>query len=365
MGIPEQIARAEQQISALETRLTNLTELFVRDGNIDANEERALNAVRTQISTLRATVVELNAEQGVVDFSDEPLEISGNLKRFDDREFINLFSQSLKDWAQDSSIGLNSMRTYMISETEPAGLSISDVVSVVTLIFPPSAAVAAVIKLAPIVQRAFNSALSARSRAPSLNEIHAAWGEAITAFGNADHQEAFDAFVESYKSDNSIPRDVFETPADLFAPACRDFGKPATGNMPNGNQVQRAFLAKVLSQIDDSFDWDDNAGDAEIEILELAGHWSKPEGQLDDVSSQLVAAIKTVFRGAKVIELPVEINIIVRNIMGANMCEIQRTSFVPGNTGFRHVDGDRAIFDDFMAKRAYEIPRVSDLSVDS
>lgn len=362
----KKIADAEKNVVKMEKRLDMLTKLFLQDGKIDNKEATALGKVRDSIDALNDKIVELNEKNGMVDFSNEPMEVTAELKPYDDAYFKTLFSQSIKDWSQDAAIGLNSVRTYMISETSPAGLGISDIVSVVTLIFPPSKLIAAAITLAPIVEKAFSSALSARSsKKPSLNEIHSSWAEALTKLGNANHDAAYAKFVEIWKKANGVPADVQDTVPNIFTPACRDFAKPASKNMPTGNEVQRAFLSKVLSKIDDSFDWDDNAGDAEIELLELARNWSRPEGQLDDVSEQLVKAIKTVYKGAKVIDLPVEINIIVRNIMGANMCEIQRKSRTPGDTGFKHKGGDESIFKDFMKKKAYEIPYVRHLTVDS
>lgn len=362
----KKIEEAEKNVVKMEKRLEMLTKLFLKDGKIDDNEAKALQRVNEAIATIKEKIVALNKEQGVVDFSDNDEVITAKTRPYDDQVFRIAFSKSIKDWTQDGAIGLNSVRTYMIKEESPAGLKIMDLLPIVGMIFPASKLVAAAVTLAPIVEKAFNDALKATSAPkPSLNQIHSSWAEALVKLGNANHDSAYDQFVKDYKKANKVPADNDQAVENMFLPVCKDFANPKSKNMPSGSDVQKAFLTKVLSTVEDSYDWDDNAGDAEIELLELAGNWSRPEGQLDDVSEALVAAIKTVYRGAKVIELPVEINIIVRNIMGANMCEIQRKSRNPGDTGFKHKGGDEKIFKDFMKKKAYEIPYVRHLTVDT
>jgi len=383
MGIQDQIDRAEDRITALEVRLNSLSELFLRDGHTSPSEERALQRVRDRIQPLAERVDRLyerldaeNLEHGIVEFrDDEALDVEvdterefGEAKYFTDDYFKSRFRQSVIGWTRDGAIGLNSISSYMNRQESPSGLGVTDLLPILGLIFPQSQLVTRVVTLAPIVIAAFEQGVRAsRGSTPSLNEIHSAWIGSLGALRDQSTLDLkFEQFVTHWKSEQGIGRDVDQAWTGVFGPACSSF---ASDYMPSASDIQKAFMGKILDTAEDSSaltggDWDSTAGDAELEILELVQNWSSPEGQLDDVPEAMLGAVKTVFARSRVIDLPVEINIIVRNVNSANMCEIQRRSRTPGNTDFSRVSGDRDKFDDFMAQRIYNRFYVRNLSLD-
>ena len=379
MGIQDQIDRAEDKITALEVKLNNLTELFMRDGSISASEGRALERVNAKIRPLAAQVDRLyerldaqNLEQGVVEFrDDEALEVTvdtdrefGDAKYFNDDYFKSRFKQSIVDWTQDGGLLVTSVSSYMNRAETPAGLSVMDLLPVLGLIFPQSLLVTRALTLSPIAVKAFETGLRACSGStPSLNEIHAAWMGALLAMRkDSELEKQYNLFVASWKSQEGIGSDVEQAWTNVFGPACSNF---ADNHMPKSSDIQKAFMGKIISTTEDSMDYGDDAGDADMEIMELVNNWSSPEGQLDDVPEAMLGAVKTVFARSRVIDLPVKISIIVRNNMGANMCEIKRSSRTAGSTDFSYVDGDRDKFDNFMSGKIYNKFYVHHLSLDT
>jgi len=380
MGIQEQIDRLEDQITGYNVRLNDLTELFMRDSRISPSEARRLEQVNARIRPLSARVDRLyerldaeNLANGEVIFrDDEALEVTvdtdeefGEAKNFSDDYFKSRFRQSITDWTQDQAIGLNSISSYMNRQESPAGLGVTDLLPIMSLIFPASALVTAVVTLAPIVKAGFEQALrAARGSTPSLNEIHSAWMSGLMALRSANIDAQYDQFVRAWKSQEGIGNDVDQAWTNVFGPVCQGF---ANDTMPSASQIQKAFMGRIIETAQDGDqgpDWDDDAGDAELEVLELAQSWSSFEGELDDVSEAMLGAIQTVFARSRVIDLPVMISVIVRNVNGANMCEIQRTSKTPGNTDFSCTDGDRDKFDDFMSQSIYNRFYVRNLTLD-
>ena len=377
MGIQDQIDRLEDQIVGYEVRLASLTELFMRDQTIQPAEARRLEEVNARIRPLAARVDRLyeqldaeNLENGVVEFrDDEALEVTvdtdrefGEAKYFSDDYFKSKFRQSIIDWTQDGAIGLNSISSYMNRQESPAGLSVTDLLPIMSLIFPQSALVTAVVTLAPIVISGFQTAArAARGPTPSLNEIHASWVAGLMALRTANIDSQYDQFVANWKSSQGIGNDVEQAWTNVFGPVCQNF---ANENMPTSAKIQKAFMGKIISTAEDGWDFDSGAGNAELEVLELVQNWSSFEGQLDDVPEAMLGAVQTVFARSRVIDLPVPISVIVRNVNSANMCELERTSSTPGDTNFRHTGGDQAKFDDFMSQRVYNSFYVRNLTLD-
>jgi len=368
--IEKRIKTAEKKTADMEKRLAMLTKLFLKDGEISTDEAKALEKTNAAIAKLKGKVTELKEKNGVFDFSDEPMVIEvntgkkfGEAKYFSDNYYKELFNKSINIWALDKAIKLNSVSGYMNREKSPSGLSVMDLLPIITVAFPQAKVAGALVSLAPMVLKAFEQGLrAAKASTPSLNEIHGSWVAAIDKLTSSDLTKQYNEFVEAWKAKEGIGRDVDQAWTNVFGPACSSFAKTY---MPDGNTVQRAFMGNIIATTEDSWDFDSNAGDAEIEILELAGNWSSPEGQLDDVPEVMFNAFKEVFKGARVIDMPVEINVIVRNVMGANMCEIQRKSHAIGNTAFKHVGGEKSIYEDFMKKKIYNMHHMRHLSIDS
>ena len=356
-----------KQLEKMETTYESYKKDFARDGKITRDEAVILKSVSTKLDALRAKVRAYNESQGVVDFSDEPIEVKSDVKSYDDAIFATAFNKSIKDWSQDGNIALNRVKTYFMKTDKPKGLGVSEVLSVAGLIFSTVPQAKAVIgtmsAVAGLVKAAYQASLPAT---PSLNEIHSSWAVALHKYGAQDHTKEFQQFQKEWKKQNGVPDDVYEVPVNEFLPACAKF---AAKYMPTNAQVEKVFLTKILSHVEGGMDWDSrgslkDAGVADIRLIELAGNYSQPAGDLDDVSEQLLEAVKTVWSKNRIVDLPVQINFTIRNINMANMAEIERSSSKPGDTGFRLRSGKKEIFDSFMKTKAYNIPMVRDLSVD-
>jgi hypothetical protein len=359
--------KLKQQVEKMEKTFETYQKEFARDGRISPQEAVILESVAEKLTALRKKMVEYNEKHGVVDFSDEPAQVQVAVKSYEDAVFTTAFAKSVKDWSQDGNIALNRVKTYFMKTDKPDGLGVSDLLAVVSLAVtanPKAAAVVGTITtIAGLVQNAYKASLPAT---PSLNEIHSAWAAALQSYGAGNHEVEYREFVEEWKAKNGVPADVQEVPVNSFLPACSSFGDTY---LPTSAQVEKAFLTKILSKVEDSFDIDtnglDQAGVADVRLIHLVGNFSQPVGQLDDVGEQLLEAVKTVWAKSRVYELPVQIDFSICNVNLAEMAVIQRSSRQPGDTSFKLKSGDQAIFDAFMKKKAYSIPRVSDLRVDS
>jgi len=356
-----------KQLEKMERTYEAYKKDFARDGKITRDEAVILKSVSTKLQALREKIRKYNEEQGIVDFSDEPVEVKSTVKSYDDALFLTSFNKSIKDWSQDGNIALNRVKTYFMKTDKPEGLGVSDILSVASLVFSSSpqgkAVVGTLSTISGLVKSAYAASLPAT---PSLNEIHSSWAAALQSYGSGNHTKEFAQFTKEWKKKNGIPDDVYEVPVNEFLPACSDF---AEKYMPTNSQVEKAFLTKILSKVEDGMDWDSrgslkDAGVADIRLIHLVGNFSQPAGELDDVSEQLLEAVKTVWAKNRVVDLPVQMNFTIRNVNMANMAEIERRSSTPGDTNFKLRSGDKEIFESFMKTQAYNIPKVKDLDVD-
>jgi hypothetical protein len=356
-----------KQLAKLEAEFEGYKKEFARDGKITPEEAVILKSVSTKLGALRKKIVEYNEKRGIVDFGDEPIVVTSEVKPFEDAHFTTAFEQSIKDWSQDGNIALNRVKTYFIKGDSPESLSLTDVLSVVGLALtanPKAAAVVSTIStIVSLVEKAYKASLPST---PSLNEIHSAWATALTNYGNGDHKQEYAQFVTEWKKNNGVGADVDSTPVNVFLPACKDFAKTY---LPTASHVEKAFLSKVLSHVQDGWDLDDrpglsSGGTADVRLIELVGHFSQPDGQLDDVSEQLLEAVKTVWARSRVIDLPVQIQFEIVNVNLAEKAVIQRASRTAGDTNFKLLRGESKVYDAFLKAQAYNIPRVSDLTLD-
>jgi len=330
---------------------------FARDGVITDEERRILASVSKKIEAVREKMM----QGSIVGEGTMPAEnISVEMAPFDDARFKRQFHQSVKDWAQDAQIALNRVKTYFIEEKKPDGLKVEHLLKVVSLAMTKAspAAQAFATTVSTVVELAVEAYRQSLPSTPSLNDLQSEWSNALGRYGNASHDKEYADFVRDWKRRHNDPDKV---PVDAFLKVCQEFGK----GLPKQNAIEKAFLGEVLKHVEDSFDWGDESGVAEITLMCLAKIFSSPGGQLDDVSPQLMQAIKTVWKNERAYQLPVPMKFTIENNMGATLAEIERKSKKPGNTSFKLTDGDKEIFDAFVRKKAYAIPKVSDLSADT
>ena len=375
-AMQREIQRLEELVPTLEERLDSVYALAVEDGEIEPHEQRAIDGVKDKIKAAKDKIgemkVELDEMNGITSFEDDPEIITVEMLPYDHRDFVGAFEQSVKDWTQDSAIGLNSVRTYMIERKEPAGVSVSDVLTVCALFTPAAGHMKTALEILDIAKRAFEQELRrSRGATPSLNEIHVSWSNAVAAMRKGENlKKAFPIWVEQYKKDNDIPSDVDVAVANLFEAECRNF---AENNMPSTETIQKAFVSHIINKTVQDEDWigegDEISGWAIIDCTANGGidEDALPvpvRGYMDDVPKDLMQAFSTVYKGERVYNVPVKIQFHVRNNMGAGHTIIERNNTTPGNTSFKMKSGEDAFYKAFMANKVWERAGVNMLKAD-
>jgi len=357
-----------KQMQKMEKRFDSLKKEFASDGKVTRDELVILKSVQTRLDAFRKKIAAHNKKNGIIDFgADEAEVISVEQKDYQDSVFKTAFNQSIRDWSQDGNIALNRVKTYFIKSDGPSGIAVGDLLNVVGLIMmsnPAAAAVIGTLKVsAALVTSAYKATLPAT---PSLNDIHSSWATALGKYGSASHDKEYQQFVKDWKKANKVPAENQKVPVNTFLPACAEYAKKA---LPRSKDVEKQFLAKVLSNVEDSWDTNkggglDKAGVCEVYMVYLASSFGGAKGQLDDVSEQLLEAVRTVWKNKTVIDLPLQLHFTMENSNGADLAEIQRTSKKPGSTAFKLRSGDKGIFDEFMKQKAWTKMKCSKLKYD-
>ena len=354
------LERAKARLAKLEARFARLKKRFERDKRLTPREKQVLKSVAMKMKRVREKL-------GIKDFEGEGLDLKTELKPYDDVTFRTAFAKSIKDWSQDGNIALNRVKTYFIQSTGPSGISVGDILTVAEVIMTSNPAAQAYIKAlktaAGLVTAAYKAQLPAT---PSLHDIHSNWASALTHYGNQNHDVEFDQFVAAWRKKNKVPADSEKVPVNLFLPACSDYGK---NYLPRQKDVETEFLGEILANVKDGSDWDLNtglekAGVAEVYMYSIGGGFRSPKVQIDDVSKQLMTAVKTVWKNHRIIDLPVQVYFRMENTNGANMAEFQRKSKTPGNTRIEFHDGDRSLYERFMKQKAWNQVKVSHIEYD-
>jgi len=335
-------------------KLDGYKKRFMADGKIDRAEQALLDAVYKQMDEL---------EEKLMDHGEFPaVQVTGDLRPYDDKEFESAFADSVREWCQDARIALNEVRHYFEKEEKPDGLKYGDIIDAVSLALGPkgAAAAGAIKTIATVIEGIYKSTLPGK---PKLSDIHESWVDAIDTYSKrSSYKQEFAAYIGDYKKANSVPASVDTVPYSLFLEACKTAHKKG---FPDRKQIQKAFLTKVVRNLDDTWDTDDYAGVAECEMMELAHVFTARGGQIDDADEKLVNALRTVWKNEPVINLPIPLIFTLRNNMGAHQATIKRTSKKPGSTSFKLTDGKQDVFDAFMKKKAYNLTRVNSLKHDT
>jgi hypothetical protein len=289
----------------------------------------------------------------------------GEAKPWHDPTFKKAFSDSIAQWCGDARDDLQDARLAMIKLKESSGgdpMALLNVLDLVAAAHPASATAISVAKaLTSLGEAAFKQALKTKN--PSVVELADASIAYIVAIKDGDHSKAFDELVKGMKKQGYQGDTVWESE---FLPECKDFTKNYFGPT---NNITKQFLKKCIGATEDSMDWDGGrAGFADCWMTGVGdaspGHFGSPGGQLDDVHEAIVASVKSVWRGKRVIDLPVEIRVTLKTHMGAYETVAERKSVKPGDTSFRMTSGTQSMFDAWMKGRFYEQIKVSDLQVD-
>ncbi|MEZ5980507.1 MAG: hypothetical protein R3F34_20155, partial [Planctomycetota bacterium] len=216
--------KLQQQLERFERTFDEYKKEFTRDGQISREEAVILKSVHTKLVALRKKVVERNEKNGIVDFTDDPLVVKVEQWPYDDSRFRSAFDTSIRVWTNTGDIALNRVHSYFVSTSSPDGISVSDVLDVVSLVFPlgkeASKAMGTIKTIISLVKAAYKATLPPT---PSLNDIHRGWSEALRNWGSSNHDAEYAKFVAEFKSFSGIPADVDLVPVATFLPACTDF----------------------------------------------------------------------------------------------------------------------------------------------
>lgn len=301
------------------------------------------------------------AEEVVVDTSK-----FGKARDWHDPTFKKAFSDSIAQWCGNARDDLQDARLAMLKMSSSSGPKPTDLLPVLDLVAIAVPGWGTAIKVASALTKLGYSAYTAaiKTKSPSVVEIADAAIAYVKAIENGDHGPAFNELVAGMKARGYEGDTVWE---GQFLPECKDFTKKYFGSP---QIITKQFLAKCIAATEDGMDWDGGrAGFADCWMTGIGGdspdHFGSPGGQLDDVHEGLVTAVKSVWKGSRVIDLPVDIRITVKTHMGAYKTVIERSSKTPGDTSFRMTSGTRSMFDAFMKGRFYEQIMVSHLTVDT
>ena len=362
--VGKQVQRIDARVRAIQEKYKRLRAYFERDGNIDPREKRRLLALRDKITLLRKRRDALNAERGRVDFADdEGQKHKGEMLPFDHATFETAFMQSVRNWTTGSRISLNALKAYMEKQPEPSGIAVASILVAISGFFAQARVGVTAYHLFNGARSLLESGLNAaRGPTPSLKEIHRSWHKFLAGF-NADSKKAFRKFIDEYKRKEGIPAGSNTVAKEHFLVACREFG---TTHLPDEATIEKWFMKEALRTVKDGADWDGGrAGFADIEMIAASDVFLFDHGQIDDAPQEMLDAVRTVFKGKRVIDLPAQIRVTLRKRKGGHKdAVIERASYQPGSTGFALTSGDRELFDTFMKKKAYRLAKVDDLKLE-
>ncbi|MEO0993716.1 MAG: hypothetical protein AAFX62_07905 [Pseudomonadota bacterium] len=292
----------------------------------------------------------------------------GQALPWDNNKFKSAFSKSIEEWGQNAKLALLKARVDMLKAGDKKGPAAKDVLAVldiVTVAVPNPAlksAVTVIKALATLGTAAYKA--SKMSKAPKVIEIADAAIAYIEAIEKGPHDKAFAEVVKQMKAMGYQGDTVWE---NEFLPVCEQF---ASKSLSSPDKLAKKFLIECVKATEDSsWDWDGGkAGFAECWMTGVGGdspeHFGSFGGHLDDVHEGLVTAIKSAYKGKRVIDLPVEIRLTLKTHMGAYKTVVERKSTAEGNTSFRMTSGTQSMFDAWMKGKFYESMMINDLKVE-
>ncbi len=370
------IQEMQQELTSLRTRLTRYRNqsLSADDDTprvLDETELARIDEYEQTITTLQTRINEISSRQqstgqGVVQM-DEKVIRSSPQRPYSDEIFKTAFIESIRSWGNSAQNALNAVQGYFNSGSEEnSQFSASDLFAVVQLALtshPQAAAAMSVIALSvDLIKKGIQESMPAQ---PSISELHNLWFRGVSNYVAGSHDDEFEQFIILYKRENQIPSEVDLAVENLFLSSCRDFGQ----RLANQSSIQRQFVSRLLSKIQDTLDLGSEAGFADIEMLGLvAGQsavFSFKSGQIDDIGAQLMNAVTTVWANSHVIDLPIPLVFNIYNNMGGNKTVVERNSRIPGSTDFVFKSGDRSVSEAFIRRQGYNNVRVNQLTYDS
>lgn len=288
----------------------------------------------------------------------------GKARPWTDPTFKKAFSDSIKFWCSDAENDLQNARLNMLKLDSGSSASATDLLAVLDLVGIAVPGWATALKvasgLAKLGAAAYKTAV--KTSAPSPVELADAAIAYVRGIKDGDHSGPFNDLVDGMKAKGYQGDTVWE---GEFLPECENFTKRYFGPP---KKLTENFLSQMLAATEDSWDSGGGAGFADCWMTSpssSAEHFGSPGGQLDDVSEGLVTAVRSVFKGKRVIDLPVPIRVTVQTHMGAYETVIERKNSKSGDTSFVMTSGSEHMYKGFMKGKFYEKLMVSHLQVDT
>ena len=350
----------EAEVKKVEKMLNTVVQAAMADGELSPQETKVIEGLNKKLDELKKKAGVAQAAGG------------GSTATFDDRAFVREFDASLSTWADKSQSALNSVATYFESD-ESSGMSLNDVLGIVGWIVSEDPRAKAIIETAQVISTVVQAIYKAGlPKQPSVSQLHDQWVTSMEKYARQSHAKEYAAFVAEYKKKHKLPAGVTEVNRDDFMDACKTVWK----QLPTQDRVKKAFLGKLLANVPDTMDYDyyaeeagASSGVAEVYMTVLAGGGSATfgnvGGQIDDADEKLVNAVKTVWKNACVIELPIPLEFELNNVMGATMAVIHRKEKKSGSTKFKLTSGRKEYFEYFMNEKGWKNAKVSHLKHDS
>ncbi|MEM9146295.1 MAG: hypothetical protein AAGC57_08865 [Pseudomonadota bacterium] len=292
----------------------------------------------------------------------------GKARPWNDPTYKKAFSDSISKWCGTAMDDLQNARlamTKMAGSKGPAAKDFLAILDIVTVAIPNPAlksSVTVIKALATLGTAAYKA--SKMSSSPKVVEIADAAINYIKAIDKGPHDKAYAELVKQMKAMGYEGDTVWE---GEFLPVCKEFAQKSLGPT---DKITKKFLTECVKATEDSLDWDGGkAGFADCWMTGVGssspGHFGSPGGQLDDVHEGLVTAIKSVYKGKRVIDLPVEIRVTLKTHMGAYKTIVERKSTKEGDASFRMTSGTKSMYEAWMKGKFYESMMISDLQVDT
>lgn len=358
-----QLPELIEKIDTLKARLNEVTTKALEDDVITQAEQKEIDRVRGKLddwetkrrqlllgSRGKGALGQGSGDAGAAGF-DRDAEVARLSKRTcaEYREF----RRSIEQWCTDAKVALNTAKGFIKDAGASAGITVADVMLIVSQLFPPSRFVAksATILGAHII-RIFNAKMKSADASGGrvlANEVRNQMEAAVDEV-RSTLDISYDSFLKERARSFSGPRDV-----ERFFEDCIKFDE----TLPDGEEMKREFLRVIVSSTQDSWDVDMLAavGKAGYVYLDIQCTASEPDLEIkavfakkiiDDVNESIVEALRNVWSGSTVTDLPFPIQADVqfavfsdlsgvRRQVGTYAFTLWRKSREPGNTSFDYM----------------------------
>lgn len=351
-------------------------ELRLKELNEDINELHAIYASKQLAER------DKKKPKGELDFAPDVMKASTVITpedlRQSDFDFRTTFEGSIKNWAQDYKISLNSVMAKLDfkTETEKKLATVKGAVGIANTVLSKLGAggvvagaisVAATNTMVTVIAAALGDNLNANTTAlvDVVADLEKHLNAGVDKYVKSDHGRELRTFLEEYQAKYPL-RDAADKHVWLkdFHNAC---SKYADVNLPSSDQIAKLFIEELVAATLKAL------GESAIGELKIDITWDGSEGMdqflsvRTSVSSGLppdqFAMLKRYNKGKRVTDMDADINIRVETLAnGREIFRAYRSLDDAKNEEFRMVKGGhQKTFDLFLKKKPWRDVLVGDL----